>query len=186
MRLLPAAALLTLSLASLPTSAEAQTVFGLRYGHGGGSSHYRLAELNTRIHVAKRLYAIANYQIMGGDWACPGGPIEDLRCEYDGNSISVGVATAAIDTRDVFLALNGTVGSFERTGGSGPYTGQRHFTGSIGVDGEIKVIGPVRVQAGLNHRRVFDSEYRRVFGGSPNVTSITAGLSFVFGRPNPN
>jgi hypothetical protein len=163
-----------------PRSVEGQVAVGVRYGNGQGTGRYNVGEVTARARAVRAFYVTGSFQIIGGYWACTGGSVSELRCGYDGNSISLGAAYALLDASNVYLALGGGVGSFLRTG-SQTYSGERHFTANISGDAELRVWGPFGVQLGLSHRRIFDDVYSAAFDTSPHLTSGTAGLSFVFG-----
>jgi hypothetical protein len=172
--------LATLAIIFDSNSLHSQVAVGLRYGQGNGSGIYNVGEITTRLHAFNAFYVTGTFQIIGGHWACPGGDTFELRCGYDGNSISLGAAYAPVDASNIYVAVGGGVGSFLRTG-SQDYSGERHFTGNVGVDAEVRVWGPFRIQLGVVHRRIYDDVYSAAFDESPNLTSVTGGLSFVFG-----
>ena len=164
----------------VPQPVGAQVAFGARFGGGSGSAKYNVGEINARLRAAGAFYVTGSYQIIGGYWACTGGDVAELRCSYDGNSISVGGVYAAVDASNVYFAVGGSIGSFLRTGGQ-TYSGKRHLTGNVTADTEVRVWGPFRIQFGVAHRRIFDETYSAAFDTSPHFTSMTGGVSFVFG-----
>lgn len=107
-----------------------------------------------------------------------------MSCGYDGRSLSIGGAVAAADSRNFYLGVGANIGGFIRNSSfsNTRNDGDRHLTAGASADGELRVFGPVRLQANVAHRRIFDSEYRDSSGRSPYLTSFTAGLSVVFGR----
>jgi hypothetical protein len=163
-----------------PQSLEGQVAVGVRYGNGQGTAKYNVGEVTARARAVRAFYVTGSFQIIGGYWACTGGSVSELRCGYDGSSISLGAAYAFLDAPNVYFAVGGGVGSFLRTGG-GAYSGERHFTGNVSGDVELRIWGPFRIQLGLSHRRIFDDVYSAAFDTSPHLTSGAGGLSFVFG-----
>ena len=155
-----------------------QIAVGVRYGQGEGSANYHIGEINGRAHVIGRFHLMSTFQLIGGTWGCASDPIEDIRCGYDGHSISLGGALAAVDHRNAFVALTGSLGAFVQTGSYAgyQYSDHRHLTGSVGMDADVAVWGPVRLQGSVAHRRIFDETYQRALGKSPHFTGFTAGL----------
>ena len=163
-----------------PVTLHAQYAIGVRYGQGEGTANYNLGEVNARVHVTGPFYLTSAFQMIGGAWDCLESSADALRCGYDGNTVSLVAAVAAVDSRRAFIALNGGLGGFFRKDGD-PNADNRHLTGNVGIDGEVTVWGPLRIQVAVAHRRIFDADYRSAFGDTPNFTSMTGGLSFVFG-----
>lgn len=160
----------------------AQVVVGVRYGQAEGTANYNVGEVNARARVIGRVYASTTFQIIGGTWACAESPANAVRCGYDGYSLTIGPAFGLYDGDRLFLALRGAIGGFVRTGtyGGREYVGDRKLTGSFGLDGEIGVAGPVRLQLGVTYHRIFDGAYENVVGEFPNFTASTAGVGFAF------
>lgn len=149
-----------------------QIAVGARYGGGEGIANYNVGELNGRVGVGKRLYVIGGFEMMGGAW-----DLSTYAYGYDGYTISVGGAFATIDSPTFYVGARGTGGLFVRTGGD--FAGSRDFSGSVGVDAEVRIWGPVRLQVGVTHQRIFDGTYQDLFGEYPHLTYATAGLTFV-------
>lgn len=158
--------------------AEAQIGIGVRYGEAEGSANYNVGEISGRFPISGRFSAVGLFQIIGGHWACADGPSDTLRCGYDGHSFSLGAAYAAYASPRAYLGLIATLGQFKRTGTSyaREYSGRQYYTGSIGVDAEVGVWGPVRLIAAITHRRISDRVYVSTFGEQPHLTSLTAGV----------
>lgn len=163
-----------------PAALQAQHAIGVRWGKGDGTAQYSVSEMNARFQAKGRLYITGLVQFIEGDWACAGTPADLLRCEYDGTIASLGVALAAIQSRNVYVGLNGGGGGFVRT----HYQLRRaakHWTGNIAAEAEVSVWEPIRIQVAIAHRRIFDGQYRDAFGERPNFTSITGGVTLVLG-----
>lgn len=177
-KLMIAAAIATTSV-SVPVESRAQVAVGVRYGQGEGTANYNVGEVHGRIRVWGPGYATVLFQTFGGAWDCVADPA--VSCGYDGHSLSFGGALAVVDIRHFYLGVGANIGGFSRNSSFSDTRNDadRHLTAGAGVDGELRVFGPVRLQAGLAHRRIFDSEYRDSFGRTPHLTSITAGLSVV-------
>lgn len=182
-RAAPASIALALALV-LGTGHElrAQVAVGIRVGKAEGTANYDVGEVNARVRAWGPVYGSAAFELIGGAWACTGGTIDAVRCDYDGYSLSVGPALGASEG-PLFVAVRAALGAFVRnSAGAGEFKGDRHLTGSIGMDGELSIAGSFRLQIGVTHRRIFDRTYDRVVGGVPNYTTLAAGISFVFGQ----
>jgi hypothetical protein len=103
------------ALAILPRLGVAQIAVGVRYSTGAGSASYNVGEFTARVRALDRLYVAGIYQIIGGEWACTAGALDELRCGYNGGSISLGVGLPVLDNRHAYLAFGGGVGGFVRT-----------------------------------------------------------------------
>jgi hypothetical protein len=172
---LVATLLIALPVLVAPPPAFPQITLGLRYGEGNGSAKYTVGEATARVRLAERFSVNGLYQIIGGHWACTGGALEELRCDYDGYSISLGASYAAYDGPAGFLGLGVALGQFKRTGGR-EYARRWRYTASISVDGEVDVWGPFRLLGGITHRRISDEGYVRTFSERPHLTSFTGGI----------
>jgi hypothetical protein len=175
-------AVLLAALMSTQVPSSAQVSIGARYGQGGGTTNYNIGELHVRVRAIGPLYVNGAFEIIGGGWACAESSTSSLVCGYDGNSISVGPVVALVDTQRFFIAGRGAVGWFERTGtyGGREYTGSDHATVSVGVDGEVALAGPIRLQVGLTHRRILDEVYEDVTGEVPHLTAFVVGVGLAF------
>ena len=164
----------------VPVESRAQVAVGVRYGQGEGTANYNVGEIHGRVRVLGPGYATILFQTFGGAWDCVADPT--VSCGYDGSSLSVGGALAVADIRNFYLSVGANIGGFSRNSSfsNSPNDGDRHLTASAGVDSELRVFGPVRLQASVAHRRIFDRQYRASFGRTPHLTSFTAGLSVVF------
>lgn len=170
-------------LIGLPHPIQAQVAVGARVGSGGGSAGYMIGEVSGRVHLKQSVYVSAGYEMMGGGvWACAESPLEAIRCGYEGNTVAAGVGYAPIDTPSLHVGGRVLVGRFTRTGtyGGREYRGSKYPTASAGVDLELRVWGPIRIQGGILHRQVFDGLYRGATGQNPHFTAVSLGLTFAF------
>ena len=168
----------------VPAAAHAQLALGARIGVAGGSHAYMVLEGHGRVHTMDNVYLTVNVETMGGVWACSESPLEDIRCGYDGNSFLLGAAFAPVDRRKTFLAVSGGIGAFVRTSSYSEtqYNGIPHLAARLGLEGEVRIIGPVRLQAAIAHRRIFDATYAEAVGYNPHYTGLSVGLAVVGGR----
>jgi hypothetical protein len=167
-----------------PVPLAAQFAVGARYGEARGSAVYHVGEVHARLHVVGRLAAVGVFEIMGGNWACPLSPTTSIICGYDGRSISLGPSLALFTMGRMSLAARATAGWFERTGthGDDEYHGSDHATLGLGIDAELGVVGPLRLQAAVTHRRIYDRVYENAAGVQPHLTAVMFGLVVGFGR----
>jgi len=172
-----------LTLAISPIIAEAQVGLGARMGWAGGSSGYTVLEGHGRVRAFRNVYLTSSFELIGGLWACADSPLNAIRCGYDGHSILVGGAFTLRDTPRTLLALTGGTGVFVRTGtyAGREYTGDRHLIARIGIQGDVRLWGPIRFQAFLGHRQIFDGRYREAFGKNPHYTGLSVGMIVVAG-----
>jgi hypothetical protein len=167
----------------MPWPLAAQVAIGLRYGQARGSAVYNVGEVHARLHAVGRLFAVAGFEIMGGNWDCPLSPTSSIICGYDGMSISVGPSVAVLTSRSLYVAARIAAGWFQRDGtdGAEEYRGSDHATFSVGIDAEVGLIGPLRFQAGVTHRRVQDALYKAAAGVQPHLTALLFGVGLTFG-----
>lgn len=171
--------LLTVALA--PSPARPQIAAGARIGSAGGTANYMVLEAHARGRAVHNVYLTGAFEVIGGVWACADSPLNAIRCGYDGYSLSLGAAYPLVERRRSFIALTGSSGAFVRTGtyAGREYTGDRHIMVRLGIDGELAILGPIRLQASLAHRRIFDGTYDAAFGHTPNYTGLSVGLSVI-------
>lgn len=151
-----------------------QVVLGIRLGHSSGTANYNVGQIFARTELTGPIFAVATLEGIGASWACTGGPLESVRCDYDGFSLSLGLGAALIESERLHVAPVVTAGRFQRVGGV--HSGDASLTGTVGINTEFSLFNRVRFQAGLSHRRIFDGLYHRNFDEHPHFTAGMLGL----------
>jgi hypothetical protein len=175
--------LASILMAGSAAPAAAQIGLGLRLGAGSGHLGQYVAEVQGRVRIAGPLHLAGAFEVLVSGWACGGGGLNDLRCNYDGYAISAGPMVPMIDTGRLWIAARATAGRFDRGHKRLPdWVDEDHLILGAGLDVELRVIGPVSMLASLAHRRVLDEQYDDLIGEYPRVTSFTMGIGVAFGR----
>jgi hypothetical protein len=166
------------------SAVSAQVALGVRYGQATGSGHYNVGMVEARLQLTGPLYATGAFEIMGGNWACSESAYSAIVCGYDGHTLALGGGVAILEGRRLSLSASAGAGMFERTGryGGDAYRGSRHFTASAGALGGLRVVGPLWINVGVSHRRIFDALHERTAGEHPHLNALTFGVGVVFGR----